>query len=1501
MSKLTIVAILAGLFLVGSFLIPGGSSVNVKKIYEEAEQAFQEKKYQEAIDKYIEALAEGEKWGADTNVIDEDFGSLANYKIAVCYAQLGKQTEDPAMYEKSLEYIPAIYEITQSAKVREALIFLWGSNFYELERYEEAEPKFRELLNDYPDSQFAENAYYSLGNLYYRLKQYEQSREAFNMVQKEFPNSTFIDDAQYFIARCFYDENNFDQAHIEFEKVQSVDNPDLVAQAKYYDGRSLLNMGRNQDALTAYQKFISDFPNSPFITAAYFDMGTIHGKLKEYDEATRNYQLAIQHTDDEVTKGEIQYSIGNNYFSQEDYQSAMDGYRALMEQYPESVHVSESRYMIAECYWWLKDYDNALAAYGEVLEKDPEGDRVPDSTYKSGLCYYELDEKEIALEWFQRILDDYPDLPLVKDATYDKIWSLNDLKRFEEAENVAKEYIEKYKSDPVYDIAAAETQMLLGDIKFDNEDYLAAADEYLRVASDYSPEEKLPKFDSYKSRSLLQAGFAYYKEAERNEWDTGLVAQAASAFDRLLKDYEINFDKEKREFEGRVDYIVPAIINLGLSYSKMGEYAQAREALELMPKTSSEYGKAMFLIGESYIDEDNVDEGVNHYRSMLTDPDLTETWRSRAAIEMATRLREAGRFAEAVVEYQRVVEDYPTSEFVSTAMYYVGSSYYDMEPKTPENMNKSIEAFRKVLEVYPESEVAPWSYLGIVAAYEANGEYDMVIKIAEEIDSKYAGSDSPDAKQIIDHSRRRKVDAMMKLDEGVSTDILIAELRKVVEDPIGEETGKVSAQARIGKLLFDEKRYAESIKEYEYLLNKFPGQQIGASYYQIAAAAYWMEDYQKTVSAAEVGLKQTDLTDDLKAGLSYTLGLAYGKLGNANSAIASFGQTIQIGGSADSEQTQDIVIAAHRELARSYKIAGQFDEAVKEYQFLADNAKGDDEKSDSFFWIAKIYEENLQDYVSAVTFYEKIGTIDAPDEFKAQSLYFIGVVYSKHLQDDENSLSAFQKLVADHASNTDENIKLMVSDANLRIPELLIKLGKFGNAVELARQVRDDTLAGDNKQEQINAQYQVAYLLGDQAGKAADSGTSDPDLARDAATEYIKVYDLIKPMNQASEETKPLASASLYNAGYLLYGLGTFEDYKKALDVFSTFVREFPKDDNYSASLEYVGFASYEMARLKADLDQFVKTGEYFKRFSREFPSHNDAAMAMYQAAEAYFAVGGGHFARAEELTDPNEKAKELAASEEGYGNAVEAYRELVDRFPNSEYAPESLYAMSASYSYIAQSAADPAAQNRALIGMSAAYKELSEKYPQSENAAKAFLSVGNDYYNQASAPDLPADQKTELYRKSLDSYKKALQVPGVDDKTKMTLQSYVRETEELLAKDTYSAGYGLVLFDLAGEVKRENAPKAIPYFDIVIETFPDTDYADLSYVQLGLCYEYLEKWDESEKAYSDLLGKYTDENGNPIAPFSENVVQAVQFARERKGKIMAYRIAIRSREQSQE
>ncbi|MGQ9610350.1 MAG: tetratricopeptide repeat protein [bacterium] len=1480
--KLKIIAILAGLFLIGTFFMPGGSSVNVKNLYEEAEKAFQEKKYQEAIDKYLLAIEEGKKFGANTKVIDEDFDNLAKFKIATAYTELGKQLDDPTKYEESLKLIPEIYANTKTNKVKEGVIFLWGINLYQLERYEEAEPKFRELINDFPDSRFLENSYYTLGRLYYDLKQYESSREAFKKILTDYKNSEYIDDAQFFIARCFFDEANYDQSHIEFEKVES-ENKDMLAQARYYNALSLLRMGRNQEALTAYQQFVGNFPESPYMTAAYFDIGTIHSRLREYEEATRNYQLAIQNAKDDITRGTIQFEIGNNYYSQEDYQSAVNAYKALMDNYPSDINIPEARFMIAESYWALKDYQNALQAYNEVLEKDPNGPHTVESIFKIGECNYQLGNKELSLEWYDRVINEYPDSPIVKDATYSKLWALHDLRRYDEVERVGREYIEKYKKDPIYDVAAAEAQTKLGDIKFEDENYIAAADEYLKVVAEYSD---LPKFDPFKSRALLQAGISYYQEAEKNNFDESLLAKAADAYSRLIDMYERKFDKSKREFEGRVEYVNKGIINLGLTYSKLKQFDKATEVLGLMPKNSPDYGMSVFVRGQAYIDAGRPEEAIALYRQMVNDKSISESWRSRAAVELASKLREDGKYQEAIAEYQRILQEFPNSEFLSMALYYIGSSYYDIEPRTPENLSKAIEAFQQVVDKFPQSETAPWSHLGLLMAYDASGDYNMVIKTADEIEMKYSDSTSPDAKRVIDAARRQKVDTLQKMEEGVSTDTLISELRKIATNPIGDVDGKAAAQMRIGTLLFNEKRYAEAITEFETLIEKFPGKFTGAAYYQIAASAFWLEDYPKAIDSARRGLEAPDLSQEVKVGLNYTLGLAYGKVNDIDGEIEVFKAAIQAGENAETEQIKQIAFSARRELARLLVTLKRYDEAVAEYQYLAENSTDDGDKAEAHFWLAKVYEDNLQDYQKAVDNYEQAKALSDSEIVIAQSLYFEGVLYSRSLKNDEKALDSFMELVSKYSNTQDENIKMMVMDANIRIPDLLIKLGRYDDALKNARAARDAAFAGDNKEDKINSQYQLANLLGDRASKSAESGSPKESEIREAVAEFIKVYDIAKPVNELPDELKPLVAASIYNAGHLLYTLSGYDNYAQAVKYFELFLKEFPKNENYSAVLQLLAYTTYEMARLKADLAGFERAAQYFARFAKEFPNHKDAASSMFQAGEAYYAVGGGHSVE-------NRKQQAVAAWRE----AINAYRAVVDRWPKSEFAPDALYAMAACHNWIAEATSD----NKELDKMTAVYRELAEKYPNDTHAAAAFEAVGNSYYNQAAAPNLSSKQKSDLFKKALDAYKQGLRVPGIDAKTKSNLEAYVRETEELLAKDTYEAAQALVPYESADiEKKKANAPRAIALFNEVINNYPDTDYADLSHVQIGLAYEILEQWENAEKAYTKLIAKYTDKKGNPITPFSENVVQAVQFARQRKSQILAYRMSLRAREQSQ-
>jgi tetratricopeptide (TPR) repeat protein len=904
----------------------------------------------------------------------------------------------------------------------------------------------------------------------------------------------------------------------------------------------------------------------------------------------------------------------------------------------------------------------------------------------------------------------------------------------------------------------------------------------------------------------------------------------------------------------------------------------------MLPKTNPEYGRAVYLRGKALADAGRTDEAMAAYREMVNNKGLSEDWRSRAAIELASNLTKAGRFQEALTEYQNIVTEYPNSEFLSTAIYYAGSSYYELEPKTPENMNNAIAFFRQVLDKYSESETGPWAYIGMMAAYDQLGSFDKIVTLADEMETKYASSKIPRIDEALDQARRRKVDSMQKLETVATADALVPELRKIVANPVGDDEGKSSAQMRIGMLLFGEKRYAEAITEYQILLDKFPGKYTGAAYYQMAASAYSMDDSAKAIDSARKGLEVPDLTQEIKTGLYYTMGLAYGKVQNPAEETTAMEQTVQSAEGATSDNVKQMALAARRGLAKAYADTKQYQDAEKQYTYLAENLTTPAEKSDAYFWLARLYED-MQQYPKAIETYDKVVQANGSEILSAQSLYFEGVLYTNSVKNDEKALNSFTELVNKYSSSSDTNVKQMITDANIRIPDLLINLGKFDEALAGSRKARETALASGTKEDKINTQYQVANLLGQGVSKQAEKGKTDQALSKEAAVEFAKVVDLTKPFNELSDDMKLVAAASLYNTTFLYYNMGGYDNFVQAAKYGEMLVDNFPKNENYQSTLQVLGYTAYEMARLKADLPGFEKAAQLFQRFAKEFPKNKDAGNAQYQAGEAYFTVGGGY-------TVDKQKAKAADA----YRKAVSAYRLFVNNFSGNEYAPDALYAMASSYAYISDLLSDP----REMDNMNNVYKELADKYPKSKYAAIAFEGVGNDYYNKATAPGVAEKPQADLFKQALKYYRLGLQVPSIETKTKQSLEAYVRETESLLAQKPYSQALQLVPTEGTNpDVKRQNAPRAIPILNDIISTYPNTDVADLSYVQLGLCYESLEQWDNAISAYGKLLKKYTDSKGNPVVPYSENVVAAVEFAKGRRTSIMAFQASTKASKQS--
>jgi tol-pal system protein YbgF len=97
----------------------------------------------------------------------------------------------------------------------------------------------------------------------FREAKYDRSREAFENLLKQYPDTEFSDNAQFWIGECYYFEKKYEKAIIEYEKVtKNFPEGNKVPYAILKQGLSFLKLGDKASAKLLLQQVIKDFPNT---------------------------------------------------------------------------------------------------------------------------------------------------------------------------------------------------------------------------------------------------------------------------------------------------------------------------------------------------------------------------------------------------------------------------------------------------------------------------------------------------------------------------------------------------------------------------------------------------------------------------------------------------------------------------------------------------------------------------------------------------------------------------------------------------------------------------------------------------------------------------------------------------------------------------------------------------------------------------------------------------------------------------------------------------------------------------------------------------------------------------------------------------------------------------------------------------------------------------------------------------------------------------------------
>jgi TonB family protein len=510
------------------------------------------------------------------------------------------------------------------------------------QKYEEAIKKASKVLIFHPKSKWADDALFLIGRAYYNMGEYAKAQRKFEELLASFPKSKFADDCHYYVSLCQYKSGN------ELDAIQSL-------------------------------------------------------------------KLLVQSSKAEKKKrAEAAFLLGGMYFEREEYDDAVSHYRQLVENYKKDTLAVFAQARIGESFWLKKDYAEAKEAYAQVEKYDPKPEMLFDSKFKSGECCYLMGSFEEGMKIFTGLSNEtkYPEkLPLVKlkiiegillsDSTqeaiqeYDKIVKdypktehsatalyqlgmiylekFGDLKKAKElfdsckaespqskiahealtkSANIAK--VEEYQTE----LSAEETEKSCNALFLLAEFYLAqmnqpdsALAEYLLLAAKHPESE-------YASKSLYAAAWIL----ENIKKDT---TGAKEVYERILKDYSGS------------DYLKPALEFLKISPDSFEVSNPERK-----------YLKAEKMLFEY----ENVDSALVLYNGIIQEfPQSIYAGKSAYAIAWITEYYANPGDSTVILAYQKVIDQYPNSEYAEAARLKLGLASTMGTPPPPPQQQKPPE------------------------------------------------------------------------------------------------------------------------------------------------------------------------------------------------------------------------------------------------------------------------------------------------------------------------------------------------------------------------------------------------------------------------------------------------------------------------------------------------------------------------------------------------------------------------------------------------------------------------------------------------------------------------------------------------------------------------------------------------------------------------------------------------------------------------------------------
>jgi TolA-binding protein len=623
--------------------------------------------------------------------------------VATAQLGLGEAAINTRQFEKAATALEAVIKTTLKPE-QSTLALLWlGQADYELKRYGPSMDAYDRLTRDFPNSEYADSAWYASGLAALRLGKTDEARQRLRTVVDRYRRSEDRPQALLVLAQMDLQAKRYPQARSGFESLANggVQGESDEVKKEAEDGliQTLLAQGDNAAVVPRLESAISRLPaNDPQRFRAQLSLGHARYRQKQYDPALAAYQEAAK-SSEEAVAGEGLYWAANADLGLNRPADAGKLFASIPTKYPRHDLAAKAQLKAASAFQSAGQTEAAAAAYRAVIAKYPGSPQAAEAkTAMSQVVEGISDSGQLATA--------LKDLPIAErgQGTLRLARLYINEKKYTEAGSILSDLSKAHPADDM----GAEAQYLMG-VTVDAQQKSQAAVGYLSNAVRLRP-DAMWSGDAQSRLAWLYLELKQPANAEKAATaalSTKLEPQAEQQARLALVQADLDQQKWDAALEGSKtlmsgnppeEVVATVLFTQAWVSEKRGK---PDEAQPLWEKLASEHPKspytpeALLRLGDAQLKAEKYDDARSRYSTLVTNFPKSSL-AVEARFKMGSALYNSGKAEDAAREFDTVAEDKAAGAYQAEGLYWAGVALDKAGKKTD-----AIQRLTKLVAQYP--------------------------------------------------------------------------------------------------------------------------------------------------------------------------------------------------------------------------------------------------------------------------------------------------------------------------------------------------------------------------------------------------------------------------------------------------------------------------------------------------------------------------------------------------------------------------------------------------------------------------------------------------------------------------------------------------------------------------------------------------------------------------------------------------------------------------------